>query len=1064
MSDIPNVFLEDGNGTEDRHQDYTGTEVFTSSDPNFWEYIRLKDFTKKTGIDEKDCHAFAIKELYDNSADFIEKNCYSNATIILNVINDRKNDIMTISVSNSNFKDIPVFNNLNQTFNYKRSYSSKSNQYKVTRGAQGDALKEIGAMGYMLTHSSKNGGVEDKPWNYPIIIQHNKKVDRVYIEVDRKDRTIKPRLEQLNSCNNTDTKITITLPAISDNEYKRLKTFCYQYALLNTHLSYDIFFDGEHIAMLQALHPIPENYDNPNSAYCYSTTELYDFLSDIYGKNMSVYNALNGSGFREINQPGRFDDLKSMKLEELMLHGVDQIHKRLKKSMLPMSKLIVPYDSKAMKRKDALIARVKQMRTEFDLDFNSARYERTKDPKYDFKDLVYDNKVIKYPWYFEILAIPIKNWTGRSTIICGVNYSTSINNQLYFRADKYEHGYSWFHKNGTHLQARDIEEILRVSAAGADISYNDNIPSKKQRQPCIIIAHLVSQRPEYKFGYGKSTLKLEPYSTQIAETIERLVKRIPLQNRVKPSKEHKGVTACLDELLQKRWDDVRHNQTILNRYSTAYDPWTQSTVWYHLREEYLLPLEKRYGMVLIKSNTRKDVTAMINERCEKLEGSPRREELGIFASPRATMYVDGQWHRVDVDDIPELAGKGTDVIFIEKQGVVEIIKHLADIYGIAFVNTQGHFADYPRDLVPRIIDEGGNVVILTDFDCAGIHIAERIIAEDVFQEYVDQDGNPITELKDGVKYTTKFHYGERVKRLGIDLDTLNYFVSKVQGEIEGERIRVIVRNDEGELVEKQVRTYKELQELVEEPYPKTEQKDEKQQPGMNVITAIIRYARNYVLSTNAARDDSYRKYSRYGKYKYIYDNFEYLTGLNVNEVMKGINANDNDELDNDERAAINKLLRNRDPAKAKRIELDSLIKVVRANLFSDFILDKLQEFFPERNYTRAIKLPTEYIGDKFHILPENFKGLFWRCIEVADMAVKPTEDEIEQELKNWAPTDEEIERGIPRLLKTHDEVALIEMRTSKAVADNPEMQALDKKAGELLDSLPPLNPDDNDDE
>ena len=82
--------------------------------------------------------------------------------------------------------------------------------------------------------------------------------------------------------------------------------------------------------------------------------------------------------------------------------------------------------------------------------------------------------------------------------------------------------------------------------------------------------------------------------------------------------------------------------------------------------------------------------------------------------------------------------------------------------------------------------------------------------------------------------------------------------------------------------------------------------------------------------------------------------------------------------------------------------------------------------------------------------------MFQYCTEVADKAVKPTEDEIEEELDHWAPTDEEIERGIPRLLKVHDEYALIEMRTSKAVAYNPEMQALDKKACELLNSLPPL--------
>jgi hypothetical protein len=107
--------------------------------------------------------------------------------------------------------------------------------------------------------------------------------------------------------------------------------------------------------------------------------------------------------------------------------------------------------------------------------------------------------------------------------------------------------------------------------------------------------------------------------------------------------------------------------------------------------------------------------------------------------------------------------------------------------------------------------------------------------------------------------------------------------------------------------------------------------------------------------------------------------------------------------------------------------------------------------------------PTEYFGEKFHILPENIKGLFRYCIEVADKAVKPTEDEIEEELDHWAPTDAEIERGIPRLLKIQDEYALIEWRTSKAVAYNPEMRAFDKMAGALLDSLPQLKPDNDDD-
>ena len=58
-----------------------------------------------------------------------------------------------------------------------------------------------------------------------------------------------------------------------------------------------------------------------------------------------------------------------------------------------------------------------------------------------------------------------------------------------------------------------------------------------------------------------------------------------------------------------------------------------------------------------------------------MEDHPKREQLGIFASPRATMYVEGAWHNVDINEIPSLAKKGTDVVFIEKRGAVEIVVH-----------------------------------------------------------------------------------------------------------------------------------------------------------------------------------------------------------------------------------------------------------------------------------------------------------------------------------------------------------------------------------------------------
>ena len=49
-------------------------EVFTSSDPNFWDHVRQKDITKNTGIEPNDFHSFYLKENLDNAADFQERN------------------------------------------------------------------------------------------------------------------------------------------------------------------------------------------------------------------------------------------------------------------------------------------------------------------------------------------------------------------------------------------------------------------------------------------------------------------------------------------------------------------------------------------------------------------------------------------------------------------------------------------------------------------------------------------------------------------------------------------------------------------------------------------------------------------------------------------------------------------------------------------------------------------------------------------------------------------------------------------------------------------------------
>ena len=52
--------------------------------------------------------------------------------------------------------------------------------------------------------------------------------------------------------------------------------------------------------------------------------------------------------------------------------------------------------------------------------------------------------------------------------------------------------------------------------------------------------------------------------------------------------------------------------SIIDRNSKEDDAITELTVWYNLREQYLLRIEERYGVTIIKENTREDITAKNN--------------------------------------------------------------------------------------------------------------------------------------------------------------------------------------------------------------------------------------------------------------------------------------------------------------------------------------------------------------------------------------------------------------------------------------------------------------------
>src|SRR5215469_11237892 len=144
------------------------------------------------------------------------------------------------------------------------------------------------------------------------------------------------------------------------------------------------------------------------------------------------------------------------------------------------------------------------------------------------------------------------------------------------------------------------------------------------------------------------------------------------------------------------------------------------------------PIKMEFGIVFfsvfeqneMKKPSREWVKKLIKKACDDL--GVTRESLNIFAGARAVMYFQGNWSSVKFDDVKSLARNGTDILFIDKMGVVEIFTEHADKYGIAIVNTQGLLTEYGKDLMKEAQRQGGHVAILSDYDDHGLLMASKV--------------------------------------------------------------------------------------------------------------------------------------------------------------------------------------------------------------------------------------------------------------------------------------------------------------------------------------------------
>ena len=203
------------------------------------------------------------------------------------------------------------------------------------------------------------------------------------------------------------------------------------------------------------------------------------------------------------------------------------------------------------------------------------------------------------------------------------------------------------------------------------------------------------------------------------------------------------------------------------------------TIWY-----LMLPLMNKFHIDV----TRDWFKTLIKKICDSR--GIKRADIGIITGARAELYFDGSWRSVSFDAIEDLATKGTDLVFIEKKGIIDELVEHADKYGVALVNSRGYLTEYAHDLMSVAKESGANVIIITDYDLSGINVASKcpadthfITMDDTTLEYFGLDRND-QEIAVSATNTKLIHHIREIIEKDLRFENVDIkFLSKRRIEI-----------------------------------------------------------------------------------------------------------------------------------------------------------------------------------------------------------------------------------------------------------------------------------------
>jgi hypothetical protein len=240
------------------------------------DFCTRRELAYQTGHDVYDWPLVALKELVDNSLDACEE--AEIAPVISISVSDH-----SIMITD-NGPGIPT-KTIEGILDYSIRVSSREAYVSPTRGAQGNALKTILAMGYVLDeHHGENASGKT-------IIEANGIAHHIAFTVDHINQEPKITHTTERSSLTGGTRITVTLPPFQyaegheidlvDNSEGHFLRLAESYAWLNPHLTLGVIWNGERKIDIKASNPAWRKWlpSWPTSAHWYDQPRIRRYMA-----------------------------------------------------------------------------------------------------------------------------------------------------------------------------------------------------------------------------------------------------------------------------------------------------------------------------------------------------------------------------------------------------------------------------------------------------------------------------------------------------------------------------------------------------------------------------------------------------------------------------------------------------------------------------------------------------------------------------------------------------------------------------------------------------------------